>query len=209
MARPRKTQETEPKAPTIVDTEEVVFSIEEDEPEFDLDEETFSDADIQKAAEAILHEANVHPSANVSTDTAVLDSIKKISSAVALLNDKVDSLIMRDDPSKILYVLSDAVDELKSSQEGQDKNILDILSILKSAPDKTLSDKKEEPTAPSGNVRQIRDCLVQLSPGRSYGEPAVITGLQKRVSLDRNQIHRILLAQTDIIKIEDGMIVRV
>jgi hypothetical protein len=202
MARPRKTQET---APQIVDdVDDVVLTIQDDEEVFfDPEEESFTDADIQAVADEIIKEANKAPSTIANAVPDLSAQVEEMFKTLRVLQDKVDRLLLRDDPSKVLYVLAADVTEGFSN----------ITALIEKIPAKTApvsAAPKEEAASPRDLVKEsIRACLKQLAAGKSYSVPPVVEALKKKVDATAEEVLQVLKGQTDLIKIADGRLHRI
>lgn len=225
------------KKPTIVE-DEVTFDLSSDtDIEFDIAEESFSDADIQAVADEIIKDAtrsNTEPAQMTSSDDGLYQVVAALSNKVDKLvlhsestkgikeeaykkilllsdvlegiDDKLTQLVGRDDPSKILGVLSDMMSELTTLVQKP----VEAPNTASTAP----VNRSPSYVATSGSTELdkttevLRACLLQLSEGKTYGLVAVTEALAKKLNVDKSKVGRLICDQTDLVSVSDGKVSR-
>jgi hypothetical protein len=229
MARPRKTQEPAP-AP-VEETFSLVINDEDDTPDFDEAEETFNDADLEEItmiAEQIvsqnrdaskgLENAPSSPSkatSGTSDTSAVLNALESLRLEMTTtldsilsfqqeLSSRVTSLEGRDDPSKVLYALTDLVEE----RFGM---VLDRFDKMESQTTSSVADPYQTAPAPSfaEETEKIRKWLQSLPPGRSALLSSVVESIDKRLNIGVKEVLNIVMQQADLVGTQNGKIFRV
>lgn len=235
MARPRKTQEPAP-AP-VEETFSLVINDEDDTPDFDEAEETFNDADLEEItmiAEQIVSQnrdaskgpenAPSSPSkatSGTSDTSAVLNALESLRLEMTTtldsilsfqqeLSSRVTSLEGRDDPSKVLYALTDLVEErfgmvldrfdkMSSSRPTENRSPSYVVTTGHTTPPTSLPEETEK----------IRKWLQSLPQGRSAVLSSVVDSIDKRLNIGSDTVLDIVLKQSDLVGTQNGKIFRV
>jgi hypothetical protein len=220
MARPKKTQET---APRIVEKDQVVLTIrdeDDDVPVFEEDEEQFNEHDLEEITEIaakIVGETREAVSKTaqsaVRTDNnlaEVMRALDALTKSFTALSNKVDSLVMRDDPSKILYTLDEVIEEKFSTLLSSIESVGSLTAPVYPAPPKLTAsrdlDEILSKAPPKEVVDKIRKWVGTIPSGKSASLDTVTVEIGKRLGMDPRLVHGVIQSQEDIVKISNGKI---
>lgn len=223
MARPKKTQDVKPQ---IVDEESISLVLAEDDevPNFEEEEENFNERDLDEITEiAAKIVTDTRESVPKSTsETSRLESsvesfreevtrtVGVIISALTSISNKVDSLILRDDPSKILYTMDASIEEklsiISCRLDALEKSTAPIIPLTPPPTASPALDAMLAKLPPKEVVDKIRKWLGAIPKGKSAALDTVTKEIGKRLDMDPREVHGIIQVQEDIVKVTNGKI---
>jgi len=126
----------------------------------------------------------------------------------AKISEKLDKILLRDDPSKILYVLNSLVEEKFAEVLDRLNNTSVSSPTVNKSPSyiATAGTEVIEETFPKETVDKIRKWLSTIPSGKTASFDTVVSEIDKRIGLGHDCVSKIIVNQTDMVKISNGRI---